>query len=140
MSTGLDVFDSSLEKTNIIFKRIEDELEWSNRRRQTYHAVRTFLHALRDRLTIDQAVQFSAQLPLILKGVFFDGWNPKIVPIKMHREEFVQYVAGEFQLDVKEGTDRLIRIVSDAIFDHISPDERFKVLNNLPKDLFDLLA
>jgi len=35
-----------------------------------------------DRLPITIAANFAAQLPELLRGVFYDGWSPSRVPIK----------------------------------------------------------
>lgn len=134
-STGLDVFDTTIEKTNSILKEIERQMGWEERRNQAYLALRTSLHALRDRLPLLEAVHLSAQLPLLLKGVYFDGWNPAEVPIKMNREEFVQRVAREFQFDVEGGVEEMIRTTLGVVFNHIDPSESDKILNELPKDI-----
>ena len=138
MTTGLDVFDTTIEKTNRILKEIEEEFGWQDRRNQSYHALRTVLHALRDRLTVKDSVNFASELPLLLKGVYFDGWDPDIVPIKMNKNEFVNYVACEFLLDYEGGTEELIRKVSNKIFMAIDPNESDKIISNLPDDVAEL--
>lgn len=138
MSTGLDVFDNTIEKANSILKTIEGQLGWENRRNQTYLALRTCLHALRDRLPMDEALHLAAELPLILKGVYFDGWKPSETPVKMNREEFVQYVAERFRFGVEGGTEEMIRVVLGTLFDKIDPAEADKIINLLPKDLASL--
>jgi uncharacterized protein (DUF2267 family) len=54
-------------------KQIETELGWENHRNMSYAALRPVLHALRDRLTVQEAADLAAQLPLLVKGIFFDG-------------------------------------------------------------------
>ena len=49
--------------------------------------VRAVLHALRDRLGEDEAVQIAAQLPTIWRGVWFEGWKPHRAPDKTRTEE-----------------------------------------------------
>ena len=44
-------------------------------RRSAYRALRSVLHVLRDRLTPEQAVHLGAQLPLLVRGIFYDGWR-----------------------------------------------------------------
>jgi uncharacterized protein (DUF2267 family) len=50
------------------------------------------LHALRDRLTVNEAAQFGAQLPMLVRGIYYEGWDPTRLPVKMNREEFLQRV------------------------------------------------
>jgi len=135
MSTGSDVFDNTIQKTNELLNQIEEKLGWENRRNQSYLALRVVLHALRDRLMAEDAVHFSAQLPLLLKGIFFDGWQLAAVPIKMNREEFVNRVAGEFKLDVEGGIETVISVVLNAIFDIVDPAEKIKITEALPNDI-----
>ncbi len=45
-------------------------------RKEAYRILRAGLHALRDQLDTPEAVHLSAQLPLLLRGVYFEGWVP----------------------------------------------------------------
>ncbi len=74
--TGLEVFDSTVQKTNIWLNDILEELHWEDRNK-AYMALRTTLHALRDRLTLEEVAQFSAQLPMLIRGIYYEGWDPK---------------------------------------------------------------
>ena len=58
-ATGLDVFDSTIHLTNQWLKEIMEELGWRDRL-IAYRALRATLHALRNRLTVDEVAQFSA--------------------------------------------------------------------------------
>ena len=62
-SSGLAVFDTTLQKTNAWLKEVMDELGSSDRH-QAYLALRAVLHALRDRLTVEEVAQLGAQLPM----------------------------------------------------------------------------
>jgi uncharacterized protein (DUF2267 family) len=53
------------------------------------------MHALRDRLTPEEARQAAAQLPRELKNVWFYGEARGRRPIKMHRKDFYERVRGE---------------------------------------------
>lgn len=54
-STGFEVFDETIQKTNTLLKTIEAEMGWSNHRNLSYAALRSVLHVLRDRITIQPA-------------------------------------------------------------------------------------
>jgi uncharacterized protein (DUF2267 family) len=81
-TTGFDAFDKTIHKTNTLLKQIETELGWENQRNMSYAVLRAVLHALRDRLTVQEAADLAAQFPLLVQGIFYDGWNPAIVPKK----------------------------------------------------------
>src|SRR5919204_6915564 len=95
-TTGLEVFDTTLQKTNAWLKELMEELDWDDRHR-SYLALRTTLHALQDRLNVGEAVQLGAQLPMLVRGFYFEGWNPAHTPVKArHREDFLQDIAQYF--------------------------------------------
>lgn len=83
-ATGLEVFDRTLQATNIWLDEVMQEADWADRHK-AYSALRVVLHALRDRLPVDEASHLSAQLPMLLRGVFFEGWHPAGTPVRLRR-------------------------------------------------------
>ncbi len=79
---GRDVFDGTMQKTEIWLNELMAELEWEGKPEKTYFALRTVLHALRDRLTVEEAVQLGAQLPMLVRGFYYEGWTLKGKPHK----------------------------------------------------------
>jgi uncharacterized protein (DUF2267 family) len=134
--TGFAPFTTTVDKTNHILHQIENEYGWSqNRRNQSYGALRASLHALRDRLTVDEAAQLAAQLPMLVRGIYYEGWDPSRVPIRMDREQFVQRVRQEFRYEVDGGMERLVRTVFNALQPQISAGEWNDIKAMMPKDL-----
>ena len=76
MSIGLAVFDTTVQDTNEWLSGLEAQLPPCSRQ-QAYGALRAVFHVLRDRLTIDAVLGLSAQLPMLLRGVFMGGWQAK---------------------------------------------------------------
>ena len=68
-------------------------------KRDAYKALRAVLHTMRDRLALNDAVHFAAQLPMFLRGLFYDGWEPAKVPVKMSSTEFLQSVQQKIVSD-----------------------------------------
>lgn len=131
-ATGLKVFDSTIQATNIWLDDLMKELGWSDRHR-AYFALRSVLHTLRDRLPLEEAAQFSAQLPLLVRGVFFEGWNPTGKPVKERtKDEFVAHVSEDFILDVEARPEQIIRGVFQVIARHVSAGEIGDVQQCLP--------
>jgi uncharacterized protein (DUF2267 family) len=134
--TGFSSFDTTVDKTNHVLHQIEQAYGWPrDRRNQSYSALRAVLHALRDRLTIDVAAQLGAQLPMLVRGIFYEGWVPSDVPVKMDREAFFARIRQEFAYDVEGGIPRLIDTVLQALRPHITDHEWNQLKSTLPRDL-----
>ena len=61
------------------------ELNWSDRRK-TYLAFRCALHALRDHLPVKDALFLGEQLPMLLRGSYFEYWDPADKPEKLNSQ------------------------------------------------------
>ena len=83
-ATGYPSIDATVDRTNRVLKDIEEAYGWpKERRNQSYNALRAVLHTLRDRVTVDESAQFAAQLPTLVRGIYYEGWDPSRVPVKM---------------------------------------------------------
>jgi uncharacterized protein (DUF2267 family) len=72
---------------------------------------------------------------LLVKGVFFDNWKPESVPIKMHREEFVNRVRTEFPFSIEQTIETMISVVLGKVFESMDPHEVEKLKTIMPEDL-----
>ncbi|MET7866212.1 DUF2267 domain-containing protein [Micromonospora taraxaci] len=132
----ISAFESSLDKTNLILKDIEEAYGWpKDRRNQSYAALRTVLHLLRDRLPVDESVEFAQQLPVLVRGIYFDGWVPSDVPIKLNRDDFLYEVRQGFPYDAEGGPERVTQVVLDTLRRHVTQGEWQDVKDTMPKDL-----
>ena len=140
--TGLDAFDMTLQKTNHVLRHIEEAYGWpKDLRKQSYSALRAVLHAVRDRLTVDEAVDLAAQLPMLIRGLYYEGWKPSKVPLKMGREEFLERVQDDlnFALDPEGWVPQLVTTVFTALRHHVTEGEFEDIWSAMPKDLRDLV-
>ncbi|MFB9236438.1 DUF2267 domain-containing protein [Plantactinospora siamensis] len=129
-------FDASIDKTNLLLKEIEQAYGWpKERRNQSYAALRTVLHLLRDRLPVQESAHFAAQLPTLVRGVYFEGWDPTVVPVKLNRDEFLYEVRQNFPYDVAGGAEGVVRTVLGALRRHIPQGEWDDVRATVPNDL-----
>jgi uncharacterized protein (DUF2267 family) len=95
MSTGIEAFERTLQLTNRWLKDLMTRLGTEDRN-LAYLALRTTLHALRDRLTVDEAVDLGAQLPMLVRGFYYEGWRPAGTPVKGHsKEAFLEHIRAE---------------------------------------------
>lgn len=94
-ATGVRTFDSSLETTLEWLRDVQDQMGLDDEER-AFRVLRAVLHTLRDRLTVEEAAQFAAQLPMLLQGVYYHEWTPRGKPLKIrNRQEFLDRVADE---------------------------------------------
>jgi uncharacterized protein (DUF2267 family) len=139
-TTGLANFDTTVSKTNEVLHAIADANGWPQENHKLpYHALRAVLHALRDRLIVDEAAQFAAQLPVLIRGVFYEGWVPSRVPVKMDREAFLERVRAEFPYEVEGGIDRLVTSVLRALQRFVTRGEWEDIASVVPEDLRELI-
>jgi uncharacterized protein (DUF2267 family) len=103
-----------------------------------YGALRAVLHALRDRLTVDEAVQLGAQLPMLIRGLYYEGWCPRGKPAKTHKKEFLDAIRHQVPGPDRMHPEVLARAVLTVLSRHVSPGEVRDVMANLPTDLRDL--
>jgi uncharacterized protein (DUF2267 family) len=128
--TRVSSLDTSISKTNTWLAEIAGEFGTEDRR-LAYRVLRAWLHALRDRLPIPIAANFAAQLPELLRGVFYDGWSPRRVPVKFGPSEYVVRFArdaGIHDADVP----RAASVVTRAVRNHVSAGALDEALAALP--------
>ena len=134
-----DVFDGTVQKTQVWLNEIMTEMEWHDHPHKAYLALRTVLHALRDRLTIEEAIQLGAQLPMLVRGFYYEGWTLKGKPRKeRHKEDFLAHIKDAFREDFTSRPESIARAVFKTLARHISPGEIEDVKHILPKALHEL--
>lgn len=125
------------EKTNLWINEIARQLNWQDHD-MAFNALRVVLQQLRDRLPLNEGAQFASQLPMLLRGCYYENWSPKQPPSKPHAAEILESVAAAFpgvpQIDAEEVTRAVLRVISG----HISPGEMDDVRGCMPADLRDL--
>jgi uncharacterized protein (DUF2267 family) len=112
--TGFEVFDDTIQRTNNWLKDLMQELNWHDRRK-TYMVFRFVLHALRDHLSVEDAVYVGEQLPMLLRGAYFEDWDPSNKPLPLRsRDEFYSGLSGFLARDGEAGSSP--EIVTRAVF------------------------
>lgn len=136
--TGLESFDSAVQKADIWLKEISQEMGIDSRKR-AYLALRAVLHALRDRLTVDEAADLGAQLPMLIRGIYYDSWVPSRTPIKdRHLQQFLAHIQANFRGDVEIDTEEMARAVFKVMRRRISAGEIQDIKGMMPEELREL--
>ena len=138
MSTQhLEVLDSTLQKTHQWIDAIA--LDAHTDRHTAYQALRAVLQTLRDRLPPAEAAHFSAQLPLLIRGIFYEGYRPAEAPVNLSREEFLDRVRQKIVTARIVDPLALTRQVLATVDSFLCEGELEKVGDVLPRELQDLL-
>ena len=76
------IIERSVEKAHVWLKELAEELGGKDRR-YAYRALRGVLHTLRDGLPVEVAAKLAAQLPTLIRGVYYEDWEPSRTPLPM---------------------------------------------------------
>jgi uncharacterized protein (DUF2267 family) len=134
-ATGLKPFDSTLQLTYAWLHELMEELDWPQRER-AYHALRAVLHALRDRQPVAEVAALGAQLPLLVRGIYYEGWHPADKPLKRHRrEELAAEVGAAFRDDRDVDPEQVARAVFQLLERHVTTGEVEGVKHLMPAEL-----
>lgn len=135
MSTGLAVFDETVQESNRWLKQLQAELEPCNRE-QTYRALRAVLHVLRDRLPETAVLGLSAQLSMLLRGLLLEGWRPQDGPSHVNSiEAFTQAVQHQLGDHFPRDALGVSTAVLEVMTDRLDPGEVDKLIRYLPAHL-----
>lgn len=135
--TGVDSLDRSIERTNQWLGDVATNFETEDRK-LAYRVTRSWLHTLRDRLPVTVAAHLAAQLPELLRGVFYEGWNPSKVPAKYDRDEYIARFAKNAQIHNTE-VRKAGQLVTSAMRKHLSDGVINEALGVLPADIRELI-
>lgn len=129
---GLPVFESTLQTSYAWLKDLMEELGWEDRHR-AYHAMRAVLHAVRNRLTVDEAADLGAQLPMLLRGMYYEGWVPADMPIPGRaREDFLAPISEALRNHPEVMPEEVVWAVFKVLERHVSWGEMEDVKSMLP--------
>jgi uncharacterized protein (DUF2267 family) len=99
-----------------------------------YRVLRAWLHTLRDRLTVQASANFAAQLPDLIRGIFYAGWNPSGVPKKYDVEEYVLHFAHDANI-AHDDVGKAAAATTAAALHHLLAAQMEKALEQLPPEL-----
>jgi uncharacterized protein (DUF2267 family) len=138
-TTGVAIFDKTLEKTNAWLADLQ-RVTGSKDQHKTYMLLRAVLHALRDRLPPDETADLAAQLPMLIRGFFYEGWHPANKPLKYrHKGDFLQQVMREAPWLEGEELERAVTAVFEILASELgATGETAQVRQLLPPELREL--
>jgi uncharacterized protein (DUF2267 family) len=135
--TAVPILETTVQKTHIWLKEIAEEMGWTDQH-LAYIALRAVLQALRDRLPVEVVAKLGAQLPLLIRGIYYEGWVPSQTPLRIHHlEDFLGLVSIYLGNDLLiPDTELITKVVFKTLQNHLTEGE----IKNLKKVLPDSIA
>lgn len=139
-------FDKYAQAGNELLAQLAQEIGETDNIKKTERILKTVLHTLRDRLTLEESFQLMAQFPLFLKGVYASEWKYRDQPMRIrHIEEFMGQLSLRDQSAEKDfvNTERatfLVQKVFKVVGQYGSVGEWKDILDNLPEELHPLVS
>ena len=132
---SVDAVERSVHKTNEWVKAMAAELGIDDRE-DAWRLLRADLQVLRDELTVDEAAQLSAQLPMVLRGAFWEGFDPGHQPAKLRRrEDFLARYAERANLNDLSEAERAAGAATRVMSNRITEGELNDVFAQLPSEV-----
>jgi uncharacterized protein (DUF2267 family) len=136
----IGTFEQTLAKTYRWLDDLGTALGSPDRER-CYHVLKAVLHALRDRLPVDEAVDLGAQLPMLVRGFYYEGWRPAGKPRKYRdKSHFLEQVRKDAPALGDDETERVVTAVFGLLMSEIGGGEPAQVRRLLPPELRELWA
>lgn len=138
LNTDVSSLNHTLTETKEWLDSLCEEGPFTNEQ-QAYSHLRAVLHAVRDRLTVEEATHLAAQLPMLVRGFYYEGWRPALAPNKDEKtiEEFLEAVRESLgdlytpDSDLSETTSAVLHLLTDRI----SEGQVRHVRDQMPADL-----
>jgi len=135
--TSIANFTQAAQQAQQWVNELADDLNWDERR--AYHLLRCVLQTLRDWLPQEEMIDLSAQLPSLIRGIYFEGWKPLETPVEDRKKaDFISRVQDAFSDDLLNDPDAAVRAAFRLLHRHISYGEIVQVRNSMKKSLRDL--
>jgi uncharacterized protein (DUF2267 family) len=136
--TGLPILDTAVHKANEWLDRIGEAAGLTDKQR-SYDILRATLHTVRDFIIPDEAVDLGAQLSTLIRGIYYEGWDPSKTPIKPRsRKAFLERVGRELPADFPVNPETAISAVLGLLSERISEGEVTQVRNALRKSIREI--
>ena len=133
-ATGLDVFDKTLQTTHIWLNEITDVI--GPDKQVAWHVLGAVLRTLRDRVPLHVAVHLGAELPLLVRGLYYDQWRASDQPERYRTlDEFLGRVTEQLKATRPVNPADATRAVFAVLSRHMPEGQLRKVREALPEDV-----
>lgn len=128
-------FETHIKETYFWLNEIAKKTGTPDRTDWAFNALKSVLHTIRDRTTLEEVFHLSAQLPLFIRGVYFEGYKPGNKPDKMNADEFIWQIRDHMSPDDNVEPEKIFRVVLEVLYKHVSTGELTDIRGTMPKDI-----
>ena len=139
-TTSITSLNQALEDANQWLDELVDRGPFANQD-QAYSGLRAVIHAVRDRLTVDEATHLGSQLPMLVRGIYYEGWRPAEAPnTERDVDSFMEHVQSSLGGTATAGMDlpEATRAVTGLLDAHLSDGQVRHVRGQLPEEIESL--
>ena len=137
-STTFDILGGATETTEHWLDDLREEIGWVSER-GAYLCLRSTLHALRDQMSVEDAARLGEALPVLIRGVFYEGWNPSTVPVKyVDREAFLTRIRLGCRVEPGPDPEPAAKAVFSVLDKRLDAEEIEALKSGLPSELRQL--
>ena len=134
----LEVLETTVQKTHQWLDAISDRSHLDTH--QSYQALRAVLQALRDRLPANEAAHLAAQLPILIRGIFYEGWRPSDTPDLMDYGLFLKKIADKIVTPRSIDPEAITKHVFAVMQTFLARGELDKIQRVLPREFQELFC
>lgn len=140
-------FKKYVQKAEEFINEVAVELGDPSDKAKAGRILRAVLHALREQITPTESMQLIAQLPVLIKSIYIDGWKLGNKAHRVHKvNDFIEVVrefgksgtSSDFSTDME--VKQAVHAVITVIKNHTSEGEIADIIAVLPTDLKPLVA
>lgn len=129
-------FAKTVQETSLWLKSIGDKAGAHNDNDLAWTLLGATLHALRDRLQPEAAIHLGAQLPMLVRGLYYEHWHVNTTPTKeRHKAQFLDHVRSELPAETKLDPETVVRAVFGVMREKVDSGEIAKLSRQMPKEL-----
>ena len=137
-TTGISTLDHAPQVAAEWLNQLCDDLDWREKPR-AYLLMHETLHAIRDLLSVDEAAHLASQLPVLIPGIYYEGWGPSKTPVaERSKAEHLARVCARFEKHPLDDPERALAAVFDLLRRHFSFGEFDQVRNAMRKPIREL--
>ena len=132
----ISAFEKTMHASDEWLKQMQEELAWPADKQDAYHALRAGLHFLRDRLMPTEAAHLAAQLPMLIRGLYYEGWHPADKPLKIDNySEISDYLSNAIDRDISAEPTLILRSLFTVLHRNITEGELEHIQSMLPSEM-----